>query len=145
MHGLAKITSCLLAVYMMILGAGHAVEPVDVYGEWTPPDMDAVISIRNCGEVLCAELVTHDYTKLAAHDIKNPDPALRDRALLGVKILDGLRMTGRLKWGGGELYDPRTGKSYSSRVKILDSGRLKITGCISAYLCKGYIWTRARS
>jgi len=106
-----KITYAAAAMmFSFSFSVTHAATESDIYGEWRPPDMDAVISIRNCGEILCAELVEHDYTALIEHDINNPDPALRNRALLGVRILDHLRKTGFLKWSNGELYDPRTGK-----------------------------------
>ncbi|CAK9039464.1 Uncharacterized protein slr0245 [Durusdinium trenchii] len=112
-----------------------------VLGEWEPPDMDAVISIRECGETLCAELVRHKYADINT-DINNPDPVMRARPLLGVRILDGLRRVKADRWKGGELYDPRTGKTYLSKLKVIDNNHLKITGCIGPGLCKGYVWRR---
>jgi uncharacterized protein (DUF2147 family) len=44
----------------------------------------------------------------------NPDPALRERPLCGVTVLDGLRPVpdepGR--WTAGSFYDPRDGRTY---------------------------------
>ena len=106
---------------------------------------DAVINVEYCGEKLCAKLVDHDYEEVSSHDFKNPNPAMRARPLLGVAILDGLKMVSEKKWTGGVLYDPRTGRSYISKIKLLDNERIKITGCIAPKLCKGYIWTRVAS
>ena len=114
-------------------------------GDWTPPDMDAVISIRPCGDALCARLVQHDYAEVTNLDINNPNPAMRTRPLLGVRILDGLRRVTDNRWSGGKLYDPRTGKTYFSKLKLVDRNRLKIIGCIGPQLCKGYIWKRVGS
>ncbi len=113
-----------------------------VLGEWEPPDRDVVISIRQCGDLLCADLVQHDYENLTGTDINNPDPVMRTRLLYGVRILDGLRPINNNFWKGGKLYDPRTGKTYFSKLKIIDYNHLKITGCVGPALCKGYIWTR---
>ena len=113
-----------------------------VFGFWEPPDMDAVIAIMRCGEGLCAKLVRHRYEAFAQTDVNNPDPALRARALNGLAIIEGLRAVGRGAWRGGAFYDPRTGRTYSPRLKLLDDNRLKISGCIAPRLCKGYVWTR---
>lgn len=114
----------------------------EIKGKWETPMMDAVIEIAPCGEKLCAALVQHDYTEVTDIDIKNPDPQERGRPLIGVKILDGLSHIKDDKWANGELYDPRTGKTYGSKVKLIDENRVKISGCIGPGLCKGYIWTR---
>lgn len=113
-----------------------------VVGEWIPPDMDAIISIRPCGDSLCAELIKHAYGHLSDHDVLNPDPTLRQRPLVGLRILQGLRKAGETRWRGGQLYDPRTGKSYTPKLKIIDNQRLRISGCIGPGLCKGYVWKR---
>ncbi|MEO1242813.1 MAG: DUF2147 domain-containing protein [Pseudomonadota bacterium] len=140
----------LLAILTVLAPAAEAAMPADevsdameaVLGEWEPPDMDAVISIRECGAVLCADLVRHNYEKITSTDINNPDPAMRERSLQGVRVLDGLRRVKDDRWKDGRLYDPRTGKTYLSKLKILDRDHLKITGCIGPGLCKGYVWMR---
>ena len=114
-----------------------------IVGEWSPPNMDAVIRIKYCGQNLCANLVRHSYAALTDRDVKNPSESLRRRPLIGLRILDNLRMSGEKKWRDGALYDPRTGRTYWSKLKVLDTNRLKITACIGPGLCKGYIWKRA--
>lgn len=113
-----------------------------VFGLWEPPDMDAIIAIVMCGEMLCAKLVRHKYETLADTDVNNPDPALRMRPLQGLAIIEGLEAVKRGKWRGGAFYDPRTGKTYSPKLKVLDENRVKISGCIAPGLCKGYVWKR---
>lgn len=113
------------------------------FGFWEPPDMDAIIAVAKCGEMLCAELVQHQYEGFADTDVNNPDPALRERPLKGLRIIEGLRAVKQGKWRGGAFYDPRTGKTYSPKLTVLDENRLKISGCIAPGLCKGYVWTRA--
>lgn len=104
--------------------------------------MDAIIAIAKCGEMLCAELVRHKYETFADTDVNNPDPALRKRPLKGLRIIEGLRAVKQGKWRGGAFYDPRTGKTYLPKLKVLDENRLRISGCIAPGLCKGYVWTR---
>lgn len=131
-----------------LMGAGALasdpgrVEETRLFGRWTPPKMDAVIEMDKCGERLCARLVDHNYRGVADNDFNNPDPALRDRPLIGVAILEDLKRVGEDRWKGGTFYDPRTGKTYRSKIEMIDENRLEISGCVGPGLCKGYIWTR---
>ena len=50
-------------------------------------------------------------------DAANPDPALRTRPLLGIRLFDGLRFKGG-SWADGRLYNPETGKSYAMRLSL---------------------------
>ena len=150
-----RLLPCL-AVFALTLAAGGAIAktpspdrpggkgPGDarVFGVWEPPDMDAIISIARCGETLCARLIRHKYEDYALTDVNNPDPSLRARPLEGLAIIEGLRAVKRGVWRGGAFYDPRTGKTYLPKVKLLDDNRVKISGCIAPRLCKGYVWTR---
>lgn len=146
---------CLLALLLVCMAGDAAAKmptsdrssqkaPGDprVFGFWAPPDMDAIISIVTCGEALCARLVRHDYGDVARTDVNNPDPALRARPLEGLAIIEGLRAVRRGAWRGGAFYDPRTGKTYLPKLKLLDNDRIRISGCIAPTLCKGYVWTR---
>lgn len=142
------ITILVLAVMIAPLTATAAMPSKEAavdkraLGFWEPPDMDAIISIATCGEMLCARLVHHEYEDYAQTDVNNPDPSLRARPLQGLAIINGLRAVKNGLWRGGAFYDPRTGKTYSSKLKVLDANRVKISGCIAPRLCKGYVWTR---
>jgi uncharacterized protein (DUF2147 family) len=46
-------------------------------------------------------------------------------------------------WENGRIYDPKSGKSYRSHLKLNPDGSLKVSGCI-AFICKSQRWTRAR-
>ncbi len=141
---LAGALACLLAGLAQTAMAGSLEEASSaiIVGEWTPPKMDAAITIAPCAEGVCATLTRHAYGDLAERDELNPDPALRERSLIGATILKGLRPASANKWRGGALYDPRTGKTYASKMKLLDPNHLKITACVGPGLCKGYVWTR---
>lgn len=124
----------------------HRSNDADVYGEWVPPDGDAIVKVAPCeksAQLLCAYLVRHAYEDLSEYDSLNPNRKLRERPLIGVEILNNVKKTKKDgQWRGGDLYDPRTGKSYYAKVGLLNHDKLKITGCIGPGLCKGYVWTR---
>jgi uncharacterized protein (DUF2147 family) len=75
-------------------------------------------------------------------DKANPDPALRSRTLIGLPFLTGFRAAGRSGWSGGKIYDPDSGKSYDSKLKMRSDGGLDVSGCVLMF-CKAQIWRRA--
>ena len=61
-------------------------------------------------------------------DIHNPDEALRDRPILGLNLVNGYRFENGI-WQG-KIYDPESGKVYSSRMKVGRKGNLEMRGYI---------------
>lgn len=113
-------------------------------GTFISPMGDAVIGFGFCepqAEV-CGKVIAQTFAPDVEHDILNPDPDQRGNAIIGLTILDGMRQIADDTWKGDRFYDPRTGKTYRAKVKLLDENRVKIWGCIAAGLCKGYVWTR---
>ncbi|MGY3053788.1 uncharacterized protein (DUF2147 family) [Pedobacter sp. UYEF25] len=62
-------------------------------------------------------------------DWRNPDEHLRKRKLLGMDILKDLQYNSESKrWEDGLIYDPLTGREWSSVVYFDDQGELKVKG-----------------
>lgn len=77
-------------------------------------------------------------------DVHNPDPAKRDRSLLGIRILEGFEYNGEGRWEDGEAYDPNNGKTYSAWIERPEPDQLKLRGYIGiSLLGRTEIWTRA--
>lgn len=75
-------------------------------------------------------------------DRRNPDPGLRTRPILGLKILEGLRYNGRHEWIGGRVYAPDEGRSYKGKA-WLDNGVLKVRGYVGfSFLGRTMEWPR---
>jgi uncharacterized protein (DUF2147 family) len=65
-----------------------------------------------------------DYT-----DEKNPNPALRNRKLLGMDVVNGLHYdTNQKEWVDGHIYDATSGKEWDSVVWLTDDHLLKVKG-----------------
>ena len=76
-------------------------------------------------------------------DHHNPDPSLRSRFVLGLKILDGFTATGEGLWEKGTIYDPESGKTYQCRMKLTAKDRLEVRGFIGiSLLGRTTVWTR---
>lgn len=60
-----------------------------------------------------------------ARDASHPDPALRDRPVVGLEVLSGFRYD-RRRWVGGTIYDPRTGYSHEASLWFEPGDRLTL-------------------
>ena len=75
-------------------------------------------------------------------DVNNPDPKLRARPVQGMAILTGFKPDAK-GLAGGRIYDPKSGRTYRSMLRLNPDGSLKVSGCI-AFICQSQRWTRAR-
>lgn len=107
-------------------------------------DRSATVAITAYGTALCERIaklliVRKNYPQT---DVNNPDPAKRNFPLLGMQILSGFFVKGD-RWEQGRVYDPASGKSYRSNLRLEADGSLKVSGCV-AFVCRSQRWTRAR-
>lgn len=125
-----------------LLSSGDALADTrpSVYGRWLTDDRSGIVEVAPCGPALCGTLVRVLAPAAPVRDINNPDPELRSRPLVGVRILSGLKPAGG-RWQGGRAYDPKAGRSYRASISLGSSARLDVTGCI-LFLCQTRHWTR---
>ncbi|MBN1820720.1 MAG: DUF2147 domain-containing protein [Prolixibacteraceae bacterium] len=66
---------------------------------------------------------------LPPKDDENPDPALRERSVVGLQILDGLVFDAKKnEWKDGTIYDPKSGKTYDCYVWLESDELMKLKG-----------------
>jgi uncharacterized protein (DUF2147 family) len=61
-------------------------------------------------------------------DKVNPNAALRSRPWLGMILLQNLEFDGKNEWVKGEIYDPNSGRTYSSKVRLANAQTLHVRG-----------------
>lgn len=118
-----------------------AAEPVT--GRWLTGEKDAVIAIAPCGKQMCgtiAKFIVPPPQGLDQRDVNNRDAAKRSRKLLGMAILTGFAPDGG-QWRG-QIYDPKSGKTYRSVIKRKNANTLEVKGCIGPF-CQTQVWRRA--
>ena len=140
--------ACLLLLAQLAATPAGAQSPTPT-GVWLHANKRIEIEIAPCGERLCAKLVwfkwPNDAQGLPLVDLKNPDPALRTRPLLGLTVLKDLRRTGEGSWEDGSIYNPDDGVDYSCSMSIQDDGSLRVRAYVLLPLFgKTQIWTRVR-
>lgn len=70
--------------------------------------------------------------------------ALKDQPIVGLTMLSGLKKDGA-SYSGGEILDPNNGKTYKSKLTVLDGGKkLEVRGYIGTPLFgRSQTWVRA--
>lgn len=126
------------------LFATQANAALPVSGKWMTHDKDSIVEIAPCGATVCGKVLR--VLKMmpngkAPIDLNNPDPALRNRPVQGMMILSGFTDGGK-QWNG-RIYDPKSGKSYKSKLARNPDGSLKVQGCIG-FLCQSFNWTAVK-
>lgn len=118
-------------------------------GVWLHANKRIQVEIAPCGDKLCGKMIwfrwPNDAAGLPLVDVRNSNPALRSRPLLGLMILQGLRRAGGNTWDGGKIYNPDDGVDYNSIMTIHADGTLHVRAYVLVPLLgKTLIWTRVR-
>lgn len=122
-----------LAVFLVLAFPAWAASPV---GGWWTEGRNGQVTIEGCGDRLCGKLAALKEPLNAEgqpkRDRHNPDPALRDRPLIGLPLLQGFvpEADEANKWSSGTIYDPESGKTYKCTLTLRDDGSLEVRGYI---------------
>ncbi len=141
------------ATVLMTATTAFGAGPGNVLGLWKTDGGDSQLELFRCGEKICGKIVwlkVPNYidsrdgpvgkTKV---DRKNPDPALRNRPILGLQVMKGLTAKGDKRWENGTCYDPETGKSYKCKMHLASPDRLELRGYIGISLIgRNFVLTR---
>jgi hypothetical protein len=82
------------------------------------------------------------WEKAPGIDTNNPDPAMRNKPLLGSPLLLGLKPNANHAEWQGKVYNPQDGKQYDATISTPDEHTLYLKGCLVSILCKTVPWTR---
>ena len=132
-------TAAVLLGLAMASGRASAQAAEDAFGVWLNPENQSNVEFYRCGEGLCAKVTkVSDGQKT---DDKNPDPAKRNRPIVGLVIMEGAKKSGDNKWSG-TLYNRADGKSYSGTITVKSKSTLDLSGCVALVVCRTTTWTR---
>jgi len=110
---------------------------------WVMENGKVTVQVSSCGDALCGRIVAlkkpldkHGNPKL---DKDNPDPALRNRPVIGLTLFTSMKQTGNNQWEG-RIYVPDDGNTYDAMVYV-SGGIMKVKGCV-VVLCKSKKFVR---
>lgn len=139
---LLKFVPTLIAA-LLLAGPVQAANIEEIVGEWRTVRHGADIEIRDCGDgTPCGYLISvgQTITGRDRSDIRNPDKSLRNRPLSGLQLLSNYTRK-KDHWESGKLYNPETGQTFGSSIRLISPNALKVQGCIGPF-CRAQVWTR---
>ena len=142
-----------IAVIILAATASFASDRPEVLGCWDTVGNSSKVELYPCGDKLCGKVAWLKYPNFMDAkdgpvgtmkiDHKNPDPALRNRPILGLQVIEGLTPAGSDKWDQGRCYDPESGNTYRCRIRLASPERLEMRGYIGIPLIgRTYVLTR---
>jgi uncharacterized protein (DUF2147 family) len=138
-------TGALVAVVVAILSLGSGIALADTpVGTWVMSNGKVTVRLSKCSSKLCARIVglsePLDKEGRPKVDRLNPDPALRNRRLIGLTLAGNLTQRGPDTWVGS-IYSPDDGLTYGAVLKINGSG-MQVQGCVAGLMCKTHSFRR---
>lgn len=134
------LASAVLAASLAIPAGAQAQSSID--GTYVDQGGYVEITVRPCGNARCGTITRIIRPKPGEpdRDIHNDDASLRDRPILGIRILN------RLRWDDGawrgEVYNPEDGGTYRAVVRPGSNGTLRVQGCVTVF-CRTVTWRTA--
>lgn len=127
----------ILPLLVVLVAASPAVAAPSVKGEWWTQDRTARIRIAPCPDRpdrLCGWLVWIAEPLNASgepwQDRNHPEEGLRERQVLGLRLLDGFRLTDDGRFVDGTVYNPQDGRTYASEFRLAGPDTLEVSGCV---------------
>lgn len=127
----------------------YAQSPDAILGTWLNEPGDAKIEVykqngKYYGKIIWLKNDKEEDGSAPNLDNNNPNESLRSRRVLGINILTGLIWDADDKeYDEGEIYDPRSGSTYSLYGYIQEDGKLFLKGYIGFSLIgRSTLWTR---
>jgi|ERR1041385_1414451 uncharacterized protein (DUF2147 family) len=121
----------------------------DISGVWLNADKDAHIKIypsngKYYGMIVWLKNPIDTVTGKPKLDKHNSDPVLAKRPILNLEILKDLVFNADdQEWTDGEVYDPKSGNTYSLTCSLSDKNTMQLRGYMGISLFgRTDIWTR---
>ncbi len=140
----------IFAVVFLLALSSQAADPSGVTGKWKTIDDEtgkakSIVEIYEDNGTYSGRIVK---LFLEPHEVQNPNcdkctGEKKDKPITGLQILSGLKKDGD-KWSGGDIMDPKNGKTYSCKAELAEGGaKLKLRGFIGfSLLGRTQTWIR---
>ena len=143
-----------LALGLLIGFQTFAQKPDDLVGVWLNEEKDGKVEVFKkpdgtyYGKIIWVKNDFNEDGSKPKRDRKNPEEKLRNRVVNGLVILTHLSWDASDKeWVGGQIYDTKSGKTYSCYCKLQPDGTLYFKGFVTGmpFLGRSTVWTRTKT
>jgi uncharacterized protein (DUF2147 family) len=142
-----KKVKILFVILLALMKPAFSQNADAVLGNWLNEEKDAKVQIYKAGGKYFGKIVWLKNPfeadgKTPRLDKKNNTESLRTRPIMNLVMLTKFTYNDG-EWEDGEIYDPKSGKTYNSKMK-LNGDKLAIRGYVGlAAFGKTTVWTRA--
>ena len=134
----------LTAVGPNMIGHAFAADPL---GTWYTEGANSQVRISKWGGALGGALFwltdQNDENGRPKTDRENADASKRNRPLLGVQIVLGMKPSSTPNEWDGKVYNAKDGKTYTGSFTMTGANTAELKGCVMVF-CKSQSWTRAK-
>jgi uncharacterized protein (DUF2147 family) len=124
--------SIILLVLSVLTAATLRADNSPILGQWISDKKDLIVEVYKVGTEYRGRIVwvtDRSGQPLGRLDEKNPEPALRNRRVIGIDVLEGLTFNNAGKcYENGKIYDATSGKTYSASAKLDSPQTLIVRG-----------------
>ena len=140
---LVACAGVLLAVSVTVSALART---TDVTGVWMSEDGRTKVRVTDCGGALCGRIVwlkepIDPKTGKPRTDTLKPDASKRERPMLGLMVVHGLRPVGNDRWAG-PIYHADEGMMIQVSLVVENEKHATMRGCVLKVVCKSEHWTR---
>ena len=148
---MTKLRTFLMLGTLVFLGlqlTAQSFKANDILGIWFNEEKDAKVQIyeengKYYGKVVWLDEPNEPDTGLPKLDDENDDPELQKRPIMGLLLMKDFVFDGDDEWEDGEIYDPKSGNTYSCYMKFDSKDVLKVRGFIGiSWIGRTTYWTR---
>ena len=128
-------------------GVAQKYDADDVTGRWMTANNESIVEIYKDNSLYYGRFVWFadpmNEKGKPLRDDKNPDPAKRNRSLMGMTFMFGFDWDGKGKWTHGRIYNPQDGRTYSAQLQMKEKNLLGLRGYIGLpALGRTEVWKR---
>ncbi len=130
---------------LMLGGMGQA-SAEEFIGTWLTEKGEAQVRVAKCGAQLCGTIAwlrdpVDPKTGKPQMDDLNPNPSLRTRPVLGMRIFT-MSQDATGSWTG-TIYNSDDGQNYRGRLAPQGDNAMEVNGC-AGRLCGSEVWKRVK-
>lgn len=127
----------LAALGLVLLAGAARAQSSDPSGTYLSESGETRVKIAKCGSAHCGTIVA---VQGDAKDVHNPDPALRNRSLVGIRMISDIQPAG--EGFTGQLYNYKDGKTYKGKMAFQGKA-MQLSGCVlGGLICRSQTWTK---
>ena len=146
-HRAFALALSVLGAALFATGSLCAASAADPSGIWVKDDGSAKVEIKKCGRGICSKVVwlrnSKDSQGKPLHDVRNEDPSMRGRPIIGLPLFSNMPLTEPNTWVGN-VYNPVEGHTYADvKVTLVSRQQIVLRGCKTWLLCGEKTWTRS--